>query len=37
MNQKVLTISCFKHFNSGSPTVLAKELFETKDEKKNND
>ena len=37
MNQKVLTISYFKHFNSASPTVLAKELFETKDEKKNND
>ena len=25
-----------KHFNSVSPTALAKELFETKDEKKNN-
>ena len=37
MNQKVLTISYLKHFNSASPTVLTKELFETKDEKKNND
>ena len=26
-----------KHSNSPSPTVLAKELFETKDERRNND